>query len=218
MSIAGYTFLELQEEVLSHQFSAAKYRDLVKAWLNQGQRRSVIESEIRTQEASDEFSTEANVSSYTLPTDFSREIDFYNTETHELLIPVGVRDYDSFPTSTGRPYTYTVVGNKLVLYPTPDGVYPLAFRYWKLPSDMVNDTDTPEIPVQYHELLIAYAMKKAFQREDDLQMAQMWEAQWEKGILKMRGEVQGDVFDGPRQVAGAWEDPHGPQLNSVWRG
>ena len=204
MSIEGQTYLSLQNEVLEHQFSETKYRPLVKTWLNQAQRRAVIESEIRTQESSQTYSTESGVATYTLPTNFARLIDFFNTETHEILSPLDPKDYDSLPASTGRPSAYAVLGNSLTLYATPDGVYPLELRYWKLPADMSADSDTPEIPVQYHELLVAYAMRKAYLRENDYQAAQVWQQVWAEGILKMRGEVQHDTFDGPRQVAGTW--------------
>lgn len=217
MTIAGYTYLELQEEVLSFQFSANKYRSLVKKWLNQAQRRAVIESEIRTQEEAYEFTTAAGTATYELPANFARSIDFFNSETHELLQPLDIREFDNLSKSEGRPYVYTVIGNKLTLYPTPNAAYPFTLRYWRLPADMINDTDQPEIPVQYQENLIPYAMAKAFNREDDWQAAQVWEGKWERSILKMRGEVQSDVFDGPRQVPGAFADVHGPAYG-VWRG
>ena len=216
MTIAGRTYGELISEVLEHQFSDAKYRPLVKKWLNDAQRRAVIESEFRTQEASESYSTTASDATYVLPTNFSRLIDLFNTETHEQLTPLDPREYDELPESTGRPYAYTVIGSELNLYATPDGVYPLKLRYWRLPADMVEDTDTPEIPVQYHELLIAFAMKKAFMREDDLPMAQQWDAIWREGVLKMRGEVQHDVFDGPRQVPGSFGNET-PLVNTWWR-
>jgi len=217
MTIAGYTYLELQNEVLEHQFSDGKYRPLVKKWLNQAQRRAVIESESRTQEESSSITTSAGDATYELPANFARMIDLFNSETHQLPQPLDIREYDNLSKSEGQPYAYAVIGNQITFYPTPNAAYPFTLRYWRLPADMVAETDQPEIPVQYHELLIAYAMKKAFQREDDLQMAQAWEAQWEKGILKMRGEVQADVFDGPRQVAGSFADVHGPAFG-VWRG
>lgn len=216
MTVAGRSYKSLQDEVLEHQFSESKYRPLVKTWLNEAQRRAVIESELRTQTESDTISTEANVSGYTLPSNFSRIIDLYNTETKEPLEEFAVTDYDGSPTSTGRPYGFTVIGTTITLYPTPDGVYPLAMRYWKLPDDMVEDADTPGIPAQYHELLIAYAMKKAFLREDDIQMAQTWEGQWEKGILKMRGEAVNDSLTGPRQVKGSFDYNEYPYVG-WWR-
>jgi len=217
MSIAGYTFIELQEEVLSHQFSAGKYRELVKDWLNQAQRRAVIESEMRVQDETYSISTTAETAGYELPADYSRLIDFFNSETHELMTPLDIREYDTLSKSSGQPYAYTTIGNSVTLYPTPNAVYKFTLRYWRLPADMVNETDEPEIPVQYHELLIAYAMKKAYMRENDYQAAQVWEVQWEKGIGKMRGEVQHDTFDGPQQVPGAFADVHGPPYG-VWRG
>lgn len=216
MSIEGQTYASLISEVLEHQFSESKYKPLVSRWLNEAQRRLVIESELRTQEESESITTEANVATLTLPTNYGRFIDLYNTETKESLEPLTPHDIDNVPTSTGRPYAFAIIGGTVTLYPTPDGAYPLALRYWKLPEDMVNESDTPSIPVQYHELLIAYAMKKAFLRENDLQMAQTWEGQWEKGILKLRGEAVNDSFSGPRQVAGSFDYNEYPYIG-WWR-
>lgn len=218
MSVAGYTLQELVEEGLSFQFSESEYEALFKRWLNQAQRRAVIESEIRTQEATESLSTSVAQPSYALPANYARMIDLFNTEARGLLDPLDPRDYDALPTSEGRPYSYTVLGANLTLYPTPDGPYPVTLRYWRLPADMIQPADTPEIPAQYQELLLAWALKKAYLRENDYAAAQTWEAQWEKGILKMRGEVQGDVFDGPRQVGGSWGDQHGPPIAATWRG
>lgn len=217
MSIEGRTFRSLQDEVLEHQFSEAKYRPLVKTWLNEAQRRAVIESEMRIEETSETYATTAGDATYALPSNFNRLIDVFNTETNETLTPVDIREFDQLPASQGKPYAYTVIGSELNLYATPDGEYPLKLRYWKLPADMVEDNSTPEIPVQYQELLIAYAMKKAFMREDDFQAAQMWDTIWKEGILKMRGEVQHDVFEGPRQVEGSWSSQGGALSNSWWR-
>lgn len=217
MSIAGRTFLSLQEEVLSHQFSPGKYRELVKTWLNEGQRRAVIESEMRVAQETYSLSTSAETASYELPANYARLIDFFNSETHELMTPLAIREFDNLSKSSGQSYCYTVIGRNVTLYPTPNGIYPLTLRYWRLPADMVNDTDEPEIQAQYHELPIAWAMAKAYDRENDYQSAQVWEAKWEKGILKMRGEVQHDTFDGPQQVPGSFADAHGPAYG-VWRG
>jgi hypothetical protein len=209
MTVAGYTYLQLQEEVLTHQFSEQKYKPLVSRWLNQAQRQAVISSEIRLMEEAKTITTSAGVTAYALPTDYQRLIDLFYVSAHELLVPMDIRDFDALPTSEGRPYGYTVRDANLFLYPTPSEAYEFTLRYWRLPADMVADSDTPEIPVQYHQLLISYAMWKAFLREDDGQMATTWKAEWEAGLLKMRGEVQGDTFDGPRQVGGTWGDAHG---------
>jgi hypothetical protein len=213
----SYTLETLVQEGLDFQFSETEYEELFKRWLNQAQRRMVIETEIRTQEEAFSVSTVTGTATYELPTNFARLIDFFNEENHELLTPLDIREFDGLPKSEGTPYAYTVIGNKLTLYPTPSVTVPLTLRYWRLPAEMVQASDTPEVPYQYQELLLAWALKKAYKRENDQAMAQMWEVEWEKGIQKMRGEVQGDVFDGPRQVAGSFADTHGPAYG-VWRG
>jgi hypothetical protein len=208
VTIAGYSYLDLQEEVLAFQFQPAKYRPLVKRWLNQAQRHIVISSEIRTQQAAESVVTTTGDSSYVMPANFARLIDFFYPAEPGLITPDDIRDFDTLPESSGRPTVYTVRDNELILYPTPDAIYSFTLRYWKLPIDMVADTDTPELPVQDQELLVAYPMWKCYLRENDYVAAKEWQAIWETGLLKLRGEAQGDVFDGPRQVAGTWGDPH----------
>lgn len=217
MTIAGRTYRELINEVLEFQFAPGKYESLTKKWLNDAQQQLVLESEIRVQESEVAYTTLTTDPTLELPEDFSRLIDLFNTETHELMIPLDPREFDTLVESVGRPTHYTVIDNEVNVYPTPSGTYKLGLRYWRLPKDMVADSDQPEIPKQYHSILISYAMWKAYLRENDYQAAQVWAADWASSLLKMRGQVQSDVFDGPRQVGGSWGDPHGVQQLNVWR-
>lgn len=215
MTIAGMTYLALQEEVMSFQFSE-KYRELTKRWLNTAQRKAVQESEFRTQEEAKAFTTTSGDNTLELPADFCRWIDLYDTGTNWPLTALEKREYDALEASSGRPTLYTVVGDQITLWPTPDGSYPLSLRYWRLPQDMVADGDEPEIPVQYHEVLVAYAMMKAYARENDYQASRFWKEEWEAGVMKMRGEVQHDTFDGPKQVGGTWgEDSVFPVVRAI---
>jgi hypothetical protein len=217
MSIAGRTYLELQDEVLEFQFSPNKYRPLVKRWLNEAQRQVAISAELRDMETTTAVTTTPTTEGYVLPENYGRLLDFFYIESHELVAPMDVRDLDALPESTGRPYAYVVRDDELILYPTPDGVYTFTLRYWKLPADMVADSDEPELPVQYHQTLIGYPMWKAYLRENDYAAASTWQAIWEQGLLKLRGEVQHDSFDGPRQVDGSWGDAHGIPPYASWR-
>lgn len=207
MTIAGRTFRELVDEVLDFQFAKGKYESLVKTWLVDAQRIMARQCEIRTSQASAAYSTESGVSELELPEDFARLIDFHDTEAG-LLSPLSLQELDTLESLSGRPSAYTVSGNDLVLYPAPDGSYPLSLRYWRLPEDMIEDSDTPAVPVLYHALLPAYALSKAYARENDWNASAIWKGEWEAGLLKMRGEAQSDVFDGPSQVRGSWGDLH----------
>lgn len=208
MAFEGMTFAQLIEEVLVFQFSQQKYEPLVKRWLNTAQRKVYLESEQRRAETSQAYSTTSGSNTLEIPSNYSRLIDFYNVSTGRSLEELDLQEFDNLPPEErGEPDQFAAEGETLRLYPIPNGVYSLALRYWKLPADMVNPTDEPELAKRYHELLIAYPMWKAYLRENDYSAAQTWEAIWEKGLLKLRGEVQGDTFDGPQQVEGGWPQP-----------
>jgi hypothetical protein len=205
MTIAGRTFLELQQEVLEFQFAEQKYRPLTKKWLNDAQRIAARQSEIRTSQGEASYTTESGVAELELPEDFARFIGLSDTDSPGELAPLELADLDGMSASSGRPTAYVASGNDLLLYPTPDGEYPLRLRYWKVPADMADDGDTPSIPAPYHADLTAYALMKAYARENDYQASKFWKEEWEAALGKLRGEAQSDMFDGPRQVPGAWE-------------
>src|SRR2546423_697971 len=73
------------------------------------------------------------------------------------LVSVGLRTIDRSTVQSGAPNYYAIDGGNLHLYPTPNNVFTLELRYWKLPADLVNDSDIPSIPAGYHDLLWYYA-------------------------------------------------------------
>lgn len=203
MAIAGKTFLEMQDGVLTHQFSSTQYRDLVKGWLNYAVRRIAIEAELRTQVASQAITTTAKDASYALSEDFGRIIDLFNSEQEEIG-RFELSEFDTFPEASGRPTAYVFQGNEILFYPTPDAAYKLTLRYWKLPQDMEADSDEPEIPPQYHEVPEFYATAKAFAKENDYAASNFWKGEWEAALAKMKGEAVYSSYDGPTQVEGSW--------------
>lgn len=215
MSIAGRTYKALQDEVLQFQFEEQKYRPLVSVWLNDAQRKAVLESELRTQEQAQAYETTSGDATLALPEDYARWIDFYDTETNEHPVELTQGEYDAAEVLSGRPGAYVVIGEEITLYPVPDAAYGLSLRYWRLPQDMSADGDVPEIPPQYHNLLVAYAMQRAYARENDYTASRFWREEWEAGMLKMRGEASHDTAAGPEQVQGMWG---GRGVNTVARG
>lgn len=214
MSIEGRTYLSLQNEVLEFQFAPGKYRALTKTWLNDAQRIAAIEAEIGKLEESVSYTTANADNSLELPSDFSRVIDLHDTEEDQRLTEIELSELDDLPDATGRPRLYATEKNEVLLYPTPDGTYKLSLRYWRLPKDMVADADEPELPKQHHHRLICYAMWKAYLRENDYQAAQVWKAEWDAEMLKMRGEVQAETSEAGQQVPGTWSQP--PTALAYW--
>lgn len=71
-----------------------------------------------------------------------------------------------WPAAQGPPFRYSRIGADLVaLYPHPIVTTPLFVTYARAPHALVNDTDVPEIPVQYHPVLSDYAVNRVRQVE-----------------------------------------------------
>lgn len=48
----------------------------------------------------------------------------------------------------------------ILLGPTPDDIYTITGEYFKSPQILSDDSDTPEMPAQYHQLIVYKAMEK----------------------------------------------------------
>lgn len=197
-------FSALQDEVLAHQFADSKYRPYVKVWINEGQKYICLQADIRTEITSQSYATVNGTATLSLPSNYARCVDLSNTDDQRVLEQMDLRDYDDAVIASGSPVFWVVVGSNVTLYPTPDNAYNLRLRYWKLPTDLSGDTDTPEIPSQYHHLLIRYALIRCYQRENDYQAAEYQRTEFERDLQKLRGEVHSADRQGPVQVRGTW--------------
>ena len=65
-------------------------------------------------------------------------------------------------TEPGLPKFYTFRRNRLIMYPAPDQSYQLRLFYSYACVDMVNDTDVPDAPQDYHQFLALLAAEEGF--------------------------------------------------------
>lgn len=67
-----------------------------------------------------------------------------------------------FGTQTNaRPSYFTIdPQNKLVLGPKPDAIYTITGEYQMSPQTLAADADAPEMPAQFHQLIVYMAMQK----------------------------------------------------------
>lgn len=62
-------------------------------------------------------------------------------------------------TEQGRPTRFTIMpGGILALHPIPDAAYVLRGAYVKSPQILVDDGDVPEMPAQFHDLIVYEAL------------------------------------------------------------
>lgn len=110
--------------------------------------------------------------------------------------------YDMYKneSTSGIPYHYTFNRNdNSVEMQTPDAIYPCEIDYIKQPQLLAANTDTPELPVQWHNLIIYLAIQKLsssiaststameYSQAYAVMMGQMMRQQLPKKTIRTRG-------------------------------
>jgi hypothetical protein len=202
-------FLELQNEVLAHGFDQSVYRLRVQRWLNEAQARIARILELPNQYVTSTITTVVGTDTYNLPSDVVRINGVTNASSpNELTYVEDAADINynnQAGQSVGEPQYYTLSsGTTLRLSPIPDAVYSLTLDYYKAPSALSADTDVSAIPSDYHDVMISYALSRAYRSEDDMQMSQFFYAEFMRDLQMLGADRQFVVRDGPRQVPGMW--------------
>lgn len=84
-----------------------------------------------------------------------------------------------------RPAEWAVYGEKLILRPTPDGVYSILHRYYRAEVELAGDTDTPLLPVEFHPAVAELATFIALRRDRNDPRAQGAETAYAQWVAKM---------------------------------
>jgi hypothetical protein len=202
--------IQLRTEVLAHGFDPTQYSARINQYLNDAQNEVARRVDYYVDEATQNITTVQGTSLYAFPGDLGRLRSLYNVDLAEELQYVGLRDMDQAnQTVQSNPRFYTVSGQFIRLYPVPEGAHNLQLRYWKMPTQMVNDTDVPSIPNDYHSMLWVYATGVCYEGDDDAQMAQYWSQRWEKAVARFATDQKFPSSDGPTQVRGMWDQDAG---------
>jgi hypothetical protein len=194
------TLAELTDDTLGHQFSATQYTLYAQGKLNQAQRHMCAQTDFRELQAQADTALVDAQSEYPLPADFQRLKTVWVYEDaagqHTQLERLTDTEFDLLPPETGCPSGFNIRGDELRLWPTPGPgtVESVRLKYYALPPTL-DTADTPVIPEQYQYLMVHYALKFCFERENDYAAAQYHWNMYQEGILKCRTEVQHDTSD-----------------------
>jgi hypothetical protein len=118
--------------------------------------------------------TVINQAEYILPSDFFMlnmlEIVTGGTAPNEnrySIMPITQnQQYLLANFSSGQPEAYFLKRNTIVLIPTPQTAQTLRMNYHYRVTDMANDSDTPDVPEQYQEMIAIEAALRGFLRDD----------------------------------------------------
>lgn len=126
----------------------------------------------------------------------------YGRTFNSPLAPTTVKarddQYNRWEMATGVVRRYFVRGLYwLGLWPVPDGEQKFRVSITSLPDALVNDLDEPQIPVQFHEALIHYAIYDLKLQEDEIKEAL---ASWEDylKLVAAASKYVGDQIRTPR--------------------
>jgi len=200
---------ELRQEVLDHGFDPNAFSTRINRYLNDAQNLVARRVNYYLSEAQYAFSTVAGTALYVPPGNWARLRSLVDTDRDRALQEVSLSWIDNSPDSSGRPYCYTLDGSQftaeLRLYPTPDGVYPLALRYWERPAELVADTDVPQIiPTDWHHMLWVYATWMCYEAEDDPQMGQYWQGRFASELSMFSADQKFPNTDTVDQIDSMW--------------
>lgn len=199
--------IQIRTEVLNHGFDPNVYGARINQYINDAQNKIARRLDYYINEDSATVTTVAGTNLYPLPTTFARVRELFATDVTQIIAPVGLRAIDASNSLVqARPYAYALDAANLHLYPTPDGIYPLELRYWTMPPALVNDTDTPNLPADYHFLLWIYATWICYEGDDDSQMGQYWQGRFNNELSQLIGDQKFPSTDYPNRIESMWGD------------
>jgi hypothetical protein len=142
--------------------------------------------------------TTAGVAEYDLPVEILslRSIKYKGLKLNGL----NMEDFDAMladSTARGEPQAYYVYARKVTLFPAPsaNGTTDLKIFYNRKPTDVTVVGDTPEIPIQYHNRIVEYAIAQAAELDDNLQQYAMKMGQFKEGVDNLRDDNTAEEND-----------------------
>ena len=209
---------EIRNEVYAKGFGTTTFpASRVTAFINDGYLSICRRVNYYVDEATYPFSTAVGTALYPLPANWGRIRELQDL-TRTVVIPsVGLRDIDqSGVPPQGVPQYYAVDGSNLHLWPNPAGVYSMQLRYWMMPNLLVNDTDVPTLPADYHQLLWLYATWQCYESDDDPSMGQYWMNRFKEGLAEFAADVKFPDTESFDRAESMWESGRGLQSSNQW--
>jgi len=181
----------------------------VDVWLNNAQR----EAQKQLIQAGENFYVEKmagttiqNQDTYALPADFHSchkfEVVIQGTGVNEIrqtMQEVTYQQLELVSQTTGTPYVYNFRRNIFQLRPIPDNVYTIYLHQSYRVFDMINSTDVPDIPQDYHEYLAVLATIDGFLK-DQRDASTFINGKQEKYLMLMKQDAKTRDVSAPRQV------------------
>jgi len=144
---------------------------------------------------------------YDLASDVGNILSVRQEYYPQKLIGVNVEYLDKYypmRKDFGYPYFYCKLNNnKIALYPIPNQARNIYYRYKKIVSDMVNDSDVPVIPEQYRYVLAKGALYMTAKSLDMPDIGKDYQVEYQQAIARI---INDDKETDERIVKGSYSD------------
>lgn len=159
-------------------------------WINDAQRELALHNNLLQARAV--ASSLKGQAEYTLPLDVLtiRSIRYDGLK----LQPISAQEAEERiqdTSQTGTPTHFWAWSQRITLYPTPDSAITdgLQIFYSRHPSTVAVATDIPELPAQYHNRIVEYCLKMAYELDENWTAAQVKGQQFQDGVNELKGNV-----------------------------
>lgn len=136
-------------------------------------------------------------------------IEDLNDEQHTPLNRLTAFRYEQlYSNSTdteAKPTDYLREDNCIRFYPTPDDAYTITIRYWANLDDLVAGISEPDIPREWHEVILFGAVWRGYAKLKDTVQMNAFKAQqilMINGIVPVEAKEEGDSHESGVEVKG----------------
>lgn len=160
------------------------------------------------------YSLVQNVSDITdgtgLPANYVQAIDLtLTTNGRDKVLPY--RDFtwidENFPNPddidvnpANVPMYWYKFGGTIRVYPVPSEAFTVSLRYYKKPTMLASDSDVPEIPSEFEELLVSGAAYRVLQVKDNYDQASIHENKYNELLQKLVVKYSVPQVGGPLRM------------------
>lgn len=168
-------------------------------WINNGMREIAYASDLMQTRA--EADVMQGQSDYTFPDDI---LTMYNVRWMGVVLKaLSTQEKDNFlqaadstisQSQQGIPICYWVWARTITLYPTPSasGQSALVAYYTRVPATVTKPSDMLDIPIEFHNALLAKVLQWAYEKDENWQAAQIKQNQYDISVARM---AQDSAFD-----------------------
>ena len=168
-------------------------------WINDGQRQIVMQNEGLLEKTA--FSNAVkDQQEYSMPTDLLilQGLSYKSPDDTAYYKLKGlswkqmntyIDGFDGSAYDKATPIVYSIFASNLVLFPIPDRNQTSGIKifYNRKPVDVVSTTDTPDLPILYHDVLVKHCLQQAYELDEDWDASQAKGTQMDADVALLRG-------------------------------